>query len=276
MLRDALNGLFGQVLRAPLAAEILVVDNNCTDSTPALIDELSSNSPWPLRRIVEKKQGVSYARNSGIREARGELVAFLDDDILPEKDWLQGMVDVFDGFQADAAGGRISPLFLQEPPAWFKDPRMDGDLDGVLGRLALSPEAFVTEKPRYDMFYGANMAFRKSVFDEVGYFREDLGIVAGKRGLSEETEMLRRLLKHGKRIAYTPHAHVWHKITPRMMTEAYVRKWKYNKGVSVAIAAGARGLPPAWLLKECLGNAAASFFKRLGGDLVEARKREYQ
>src|SRR5215468_10996481 len=88
LLVDTVQALSVQDIPPNLNWEMVLVDNNSNDKTAELISELSVKFPAPLRYIFESQQGQSFARNRGIAEARGEIIAFTDDDVIPEKNWI--------------------------------------------------------------------------------------------------------------------------------------------------------------------------------------------
>src|SRR5262249_32698178 len=108
-------------LRVPdgLTWELLVVDNNCTDDTAAVVDKDADR--LPVRRIVEPKQGLSNARNCAIRHATGALLIFTDDDVLVDELWLDAYVTAAARWpNAAYFGGVIIPKYEDEPPAWYR------------------------------------------------------------------------------------------------------------------------------------------------------------
>ena len=110
--------------------EVIVVDNNCTDGTAAVVEEAGSR--LPIRRVVETAQGLSHARNRAIAEARGDWVIFVDDDVILERSWLsayhRGLLDFND---AGFAGGRVVPEWHGMCPRWFQGEQL-AFFDGLL------------------------------------------------------------------------------------------------------------------------------------------------
>jgi len=163
--------------------ELLVVDNGCTDGTPALLANHTWPTGWDVRVIRETKLGLSNARNCAIREARGEYLIFIDDDETPVPGWLEAYEKLVREHAPDAFGSRIEVLFEGERPAWLGD-----ELLGFLGQLRRSDTTVPLTQPD-SSFYGGNFGFRKSVCDVVGMFDAALGrkvptIREGKRSTS--------------------------------------------------------------------------------------------
>lgn len=248
-LRDTLRALAAQA--APgLALEILVVDNNSTDATKTVVETAAAESRWPVRYVFEQRQGLTRARNRGIEESRGGWIAFTDDDVIPEPGWVSAVWQAAQAFGADAVGGRILPLWLGEPPAWLQQ---QNDLWGVLALLDRGPEPIVAALRNAYCVYGANMAFRKSLFAEIGGFREDLGVAGRSLLRGDDTEFVVRAVQAGKRIVYAPQAVVHHKVPARRMRLSYFRQMLFQTGRSEALMEpGAYGRFPRWLVRRCL------------------------
>ncbi len=256
LLGDSLRALAAQEVPPGLAWEIVVVDNNSTDATPRVVAEFAEafarRSPAvPIRRVFEPAQGLSHARNRGVREARGAIVAFSDDDVLPASDWVAAIPAAMDRWSADGVGGRILPRFEgpTPPPAWLTGNRrlmrqlalMDWEESALLAR-PLQPNPQV---------WGANMAFRREVFDRVGEFDPRRGPSGRRLFRGEEVDLIERALGLGMRIAYDATLTVFHRVGPDRTCRSYFRRLAFDDGVgeaSVAPAGKARGFlgaPPS-------------------------------
>ncbi len=254
-LRDTLSSLGEQILKEGLELEIIVVDNNSSDRTPQVVEEAAKDSPWPMRYVFEKTQGLSHARNRGIRESHGEFLAFTDDDVLPDRGWVQALYEAFIDHSADCAGGKILPKWTESPPDWCLAEEVRAQLWAVLALLDRGEEMLVAETLNGSFLFGANMAFRKSVFEEVGFFNPALGRSGENLFSGDDTEMLRRALMSRKRVVYSPQAIVYHKVSPERLHIGYLRRWKFNVGLTSArIHPQPSRLVPAWLMRECLSN----------------------
>ncbi|MBI3321338.1 MAG: glycosyltransferase family 2 protein [Candidatus Omnitrophica bacterium] len=249
-LQDTLRALQAQVSDGDLSLEILVVDNNSSDRTKVVVEALAPESRWPIRYSFEPIQGLTYARNRGIQEARGEWIAFTDDDVIPEPNWIAALRQGTQTFQADGIGGRILPLWMQEPPAWLlRQP----DLLGVLTLLDRGPVPIVaTLKDAYFIF-GANMAFRHNLFEKLGLFRTDLGVVGKTAMRGEDTEFVVRAVQAGKRVVYAPEVVVCHKVSAERMRLAYFRRVKFHTGRSESLMwSEPVDRMPRWLIRKCV------------------------
>jgi len=211
--------------------EILVVDNNSTDDTRAVTELLAASSPVRTRYIFEKNQGLSFARNAGIQNASGEVLIFVDDDIAAESQWLNEMVRAFDNPIVAAAGGPIRPIWPFEKPEWLTS-KWHGFL--TINEFAGAAKTGEFKGP-YEYPWGANIAFRKEIFETVGMFPTDLGRI-GKCLLSnEELGLCRKIEAAGRRIKFAPEAVIFHKIAPERISKQWYYHRTYWQGRSNAV-----------------------------------------
>jgi glycosyltransferase involved in cell wall biosynthesis len=209
--------------------EVLVVDNNSSDDTAAIVEHLRREHALRLRYTFEPKQGLSNARNCGIRESTGTRVIFIDDDILVAPGWLQSFAQVFAAHDCDAAGGRILVAAPKPVPAWIGPQMM-----GFLGQLDYGDEACALDGvQRYP--FGGNMAFHRRALDRIGGFDANLGRKGSGSSpddlfKGEETAYFRALAAAGGRIWYAPGATVTHHILPYQLKRRFFLTIHYNEG----------------------------------------------
>lgn len=225
-----------------LSWEVIVVDNNSRDETQAVVARRARDCPAPLTYVLETRQGRSSALNAGIAAASGAIVATTDDDVVVHEGWLTAACDalrITDDDRRGAAdpliryaGGPVEPMWEVPPPRWLDLTR--GDLWGTIAIQDHGDRAFVYEQAR-KVPLGANLAAHRSLFDEVGGFREDLGRTIGATPFGQEVpEWLMRVRTAGYRGVYTPEMRVRHHIPAARLTRRYFRRWWYGKGVSRA------------------------------------------
>jgi glucosyl-dolichyl phosphate glucuronosyltransferase len=225
-LAKALESVAGQTLPQSVGWEIIVVDNNSRDETRQVVEGLQRRYPERIRYLFEPQQGLSYARNAGVRNAQGEILAFIDDDETADAEWLQNITaNLFSGEWA-GTGGPVLAQWNGPRPRW-----LSSNSPFFLAPLAMfEPDMKgeqLTEPP-----FGANMAFRKEAFDRHGGFRTDLGRV-GKGLLSnEDTEFGRRVMIAGQRLRYEPSAITHHPVENWRVNKGYFLAWWFNKGRS--------------------------------------------
>jgi glucosyl-dolichyl phosphate glucuronosyltransferase len=226
LLEGALGALTAQEGCRSLEWEVVVVDNNSQDDTAHVVDAVSKSTTIPVVYVFEPRQGLSHARNRGIREARGSIVAFIDDDVLPAPDWILQIVSAMARWRAHGVGGRILPHWEAPPPDWLTQ-RQD-----LLDRLAIMDhaESCVLSYPvrGRPQVWGGNMAFRREIFEEIGGFDDARGGVGTKLFRGEEVELVNRAVGHGLRIVYDPALTVQHRIGHRRLRKKYFLKMEFD------------------------------------------------
>lgn len=222
-LQHTLNCLAGQNVSPKWTWEVVIVDNNSSDRTREVVQTYQKTQAIPcLRYEFEEKQGLSHARNRGIRSARGEVVLFTDDDVCPESDWVQRVLEGINYYGCDAYGGYIAPVWEAPAPQWLTE-RFYGFL---ALRIDNDGPKFVTKEN--DMPYGANMGFRRSVFERIGVFDSNLGRKGRLLASGEETDLFKRLVAGGGKIMYDPRARVHHHIEAFRTKKQYFRRWRFQ------------------------------------------------
>ena len=201
--------------------EVIVVDNNSNDQTHQVVKDFSSVFPC-LRYEHEQQQGLSYARNHGIKSAKGDILLFTDDDVCPEPDWLETIMTSMSRYDCDACGGYIAPTWETPPPSWLTE-----RFHGFLAIKMDSNDAYQVTTVK-DAPFGANMAFRRRVFEQVGEFDTSRGRKGAELASGEDGEMFERMLAAGMKIMYLPDAKVHHRVEAFRATKKYFRRWRYQ------------------------------------------------
>jgi len=206
--------------------EIVVVDNGSVDRTRDVVEAAMRQSPIPIVYLTESKPGKSHALNTAVTHARGDLLAFTDDDVLPSQGWLAAYARAFAETGADYAAGRILPLWEATPPRWLT-PAQHGVLavsDGGTRRLML---AGVHDRV---MPIGANMAVRRLVLDQVGGWNPDLGKLKNTLRTGEDHEFALKLTAAGFSGVYEPEACALHRVPAERLRLDYFFRWCYSNG----------------------------------------------
>ena len=230
LLQETLESLQG--LATARTWDIVVVDNNSTDETRQVVRDFADRASVHVDYVFEPRQGKSHALNTGVGHARGEIIAFTDDDVRVAPGWLDEACAPLDSDPSvQYTGGPVRPLWGGTPPRWLD--RTRGDLWGTLAILDYGPAPFIFEE-RCRVPLGVNMAVRRSLMECIGGFHPDLG----RRGRSllgqEQAEFLARACSRGARGQYQPQMEVWHHVPASRLTKSYFRRWWYWKGVSRA------------------------------------------
>jgi glycosyltransferase involved in cell wall biosynthesis len=211
--------------------EIVVVDNGSTDHTSDVVRECQSAiTTVKIRYVIETEVGLSVARNRAIRESNGQILCFLDDDAVPQPEWLARLCKVFEQYEkVMCSGGIVIPNYETTPPLWF-----DEYYEGFFSpKFTNRHSTHITTYPYYP--YGANFAVRMIAFSIVGVFDPKLGYRGTNLIPAEETEFLRRLERAGYQIAIDPSAVVRHIIPSERLTEIYFLQRAYAQGRANAI-----------------------------------------
>lgn len=233
-LRDTLHALKALQPAPGRAWEVIVVDNNSKDHTKAVVQE--AQRAWPLLRYeFEGAQGLSHARNHGIARARGEVILFTDDDVLPEPEWLETTLAGLQSYGADACGGYIAPIWESPPPAWLTE-RFYGFLAVRTDRTDDHPITVDTPTP-----FGANMAFRRNAFDRVGLFDTSRGRKGAVLASGEDGEMFERILAARMKVMFLGRSRVHHKVESFRTTKRYFRRWRFQTSRNIAQSRGTAG-----------------------------------
>lgn len=186
--------------------EIIVVDNSAARTARGVCEAFEA-----VVYVHEPRPGLSVARNAGVRRARRPLIAFTDDDVEPHPLWSGEIVAAFERSGADAVTGVVFPATLATEAQTAFQFEMGG-FPSVCTPLVFDRRFFEETCSRGSQVWrigaGANMAFRRTVFEQVGLFDERLG--AGASGCSEDSELWYRLLAHGGACLYEPRAVVFH------------------------------------------------------------------
>ena len=223
-LVDAVEAVRRQTLRP---AQIIV----CVDHNELLMRRAAATLPDAQVVANEEERGLSGARNTGLRHAEGEVVAYLDDDARPEATWLEALVRPFDDPAVVGAGGVALPEWVDGPrPEW-----LPAEMYWVVGCSYLGLPTRTTEVRNP---IGANMAFRRETLRAVGGFRDGIGRVGSIPLGCEETELaIRARSLTGGKVLHIPHARVQHRVTAPRTTWRYFLARCWAEGLSKALVA---------------------------------------
>lgn len=208
--------------------ECVVVNNNSSDDTAQCFDEFAKSYPdFNLRMVNEPSQGLSYARNRGIRESVGEYIAIIDDDERIAPEFISAYIELFDTVpDAVAAGGPIVAEYVSKRPRW-------------MSRFTERPIANtmywgdkIREFPKGRVPGGGNMALRRSAVKRYGVFDTSLGYVGESLFGGEECDLFERLQVAEAKYYYAPKAVMYHIIPDSKLTDEYFERLCTNVGRS--------------------------------------------
>ena len=211
--------------------EIVLINNNCTDNTKAECDRFRNDFPKVnFHCFNESRQGLSHARNCGIKNSQGDIFVYVDDDALVNEEYLRSYADFFASHpDIDAAGGPIIPQYETEEPTWMS-PIIKALLTGYK-YLGNQPKEF----PKNDYPGGGNAAYRSSVFDKVGLFNVELGRKGDSLVGAEEKDIFDKMTTLGMRFFYLPSAILYHLIPEKKLSQEYFNRLSYSIGKSERI-----------------------------------------
>jgi glucosyl-dolichyl phosphate glucuronosyltransferase len=237
--------------------ELLVIESS-SDHTPRICQEFQEKFPRHFRFLTESKLGKSHALNTGIAEARGDVLAFTDDDILCQPDYIESIRTVFNSYSADAAQGRV---LLDCEGGW--PPWLDRDYLALMADLRDWGE----EVAEFDgTLCGTNMIVRAEVFQKCGGFAPELG--PGGLGMWEDTEVSLRMRQAGCRMMYAPQIVIRHQWPKARLTKSFLRSRFFGQGRAEAFYAPISasffrfGL---YVVKETILNELASLWHLAAG-----------
>ncbi|NJO41596.1 MAG: glycosyltransferase family 2 protein [Cyanobacteria bacterium CRU_2_1] len=227
-LPDVLEQLRSQLHTETLSWEVIVVDNNSQDRTANIVRSFQANFPCPLRYSLETQQGSAYARQRGIQEAQSDLIGFLDDDNVPDSNWVVAAYQFAQTHpEAGAFGSLIQGDFEVEPPQEFKR---------ILPFLAITergskPLCYQSQKKLLPP--SAGLVVRKKVWlDNVPKHPVLIGRVGKDMLAGEDTEVLSYIQQAGWEIWYNPDMKVLHKIPVWRFEKAYLIRLFRGIGLS--------------------------------------------
>ena len=231
--------------------EIVLINNNSTDNTERECKRFQNDFPQVnFNYVVEENQGLSFARNRGIDEAKGEILVYIDDDATVNDKYLKTIDDFFkEKPETMAAGGAIFPVYETVEPSWMSH----------YTRVLIT--AYKNEGKKVIQFKGnkfpsgGNAAYRKTVFDKAGKFNTNLGR-KGESLIGAEEKALFDIIKRLKMpIFYLPDMILYHIIPPVKLTKEYFEKLTLSLGRSERI--------------RTLNISKIAYFKRLFSELIK-------
>jgi succinoglycan biosynthesis protein ExoM len=252
MLADLLSGLIRQKTDGQFTLSIVVVDNDQAESARPTVERFQREQITRIEYFVEREQSIALARNRTVANAKGELLAFIDDDEVPNDDWLLTLYKALEKYQVDGVLGPVPPRFAVPPPNWVIKA-------GVFERP--NSQKYATGKPLEATQTGTgNALIRRSVFEAVEIpFRPQFG--SG----GEDIDFFRRAIAKGKIFIWCDEA-VAYETVPQERTRVKVQmKRALLRGkVSLGGPAGS----PSGILKSVVASSLYTIslpFLLLGG-----------
>lgn len=206
-IEDALKALVQQTL-SPSDYEVIVVNNNCTDQTTEIVNAFIENHPnIAIRQIFESNQGLSFARNKGLQEAKYDVVSYIDDDGIAEPKYLEKIVRYFEEHpEVVGIGGKVIPIYEVEEPAWYNP-----FLRMMVTAIDFGDKTFKCKGKKYPA--GCSMTYRKQLLLETGGFNNAL------KWRADDKYIFHQVSKISDEIYYYPEIKVGHHIDKARTTD---------------------------------------------------------
>lgn len=243
-ITDAMDSLYYQTLSKQMY-EVIVVDNNSTDNTKHVcLNYIQSHLGYNIYYLEEKQQGASFARNTGAAFAKAPLLAFMDDDAIADKNFLERIVTFYKAHPGvSGLGGRIIPKYISTEPEW-----MSHYVSSLVGNFHYSDAVEMFKPGKYPL--ESNMIVTKKDYDEVGGFNTLLPGVKGTLRIGGEgKDFFMKLQALGKKIYYDPSISVQHVVEVKKLTPEYMYR------VASGIGRGER--------VRMLSKSKAAYFKKI-------------
>jgi len=225
-LERVINDLLNQQLSGTFDYEMIIVDNGSTDNTENMVKNLKEQASGRLIYCKQLAPGKSNALNMGITQSKGEIIAFTDDDVMVEKNWLSSIAECFNKYPCDGIAGKVLPVFPDKTPQWVRQNPVQ--MAGVVVIYDHGDTACQADKTT-ERFIGSNWAFKSSVFKDCGLFSTDLGpgtpMVVG-----EDEEFYSRLFLKNKVLYYCPQVIIRHPVDLNRLSWAKMAKWHMALG----------------------------------------------
>ncbi|MFZ0737775.1 MAG: glycosyltransferase [Candidatus Acidiferrales bacterium] len=228
VLRETLRTLDESQLPPGVDWEVLVVDNNSSDGTRSVCESFVERNPGRFRYFFEPRAGKTFALNTGIANAQGEILAFTDDDVKVDPRWLAEVLRAFEKFACAGIAGRIVPVWNSDKPIWYSSEGPYKLMDAIC-RYDFGDEPCVPPVPAY----GANLSLKRQMLERYGGFRTDLGPTPGKQNPGEDAEMCRRLVAAGEKFMYAPRAIIYHPVEEKRTKKSYFQSWYFEYGCTM-------------------------------------------
>jgi glucosyl-dolichyl phosphate glucuronosyltransferase len=268
MLRGTLNSLFtAENLKLP-SWEVLVVETS-TDNTIEVCREFQRQFPRHFRFLTEKKLGKSHALNTAVVAAKGDVLAFIDDDVICDANYINSIITVFSSCSADAAQGRVLLDCEGGYPEWLGT----GDFAQMADLRDFGDEV----KEWQGTLCGTNMIVRAEVFRKSGSYAPELGPSPSGVGMWEDTEISLRMRQAGCRMIWAPQIVVRHQWEKGRLNKAFIRSRFFGQGRAQAYY---DDLPVSFLrfglyvAREAVAGELEAFWYRCSGQPVRALERQ--
>lgn len=231
LLKDTLKSILQQDYKGNY--EILVIDNKPTGQIKVVIKDLEGLALKKIRYIEEPEPGLIAGRHKGAKEAAGNLLIFVDDDIIADENWLYSIIKAFDDPSIHLVGGRNLPLYESEPPEWLEAFWVKNKFGRLCGHLSLLDFGNDIREINPIYVFGLNFSIRKKTLLDIGGFHPDSVPWELRRYRGDgETGLSKKAIKKGLKAIYQPKALIYHRVPKERLTLDYFKKRAFLQGIS--------------------------------------------
>lgn len=223
MIVDVLESASNQSLE-PEKYEVVILDQSDNDKTQKIAEK------YPQFRYIKlAPTGVATSRNEGIKQSKGRILVYIDDDILFERDYLENILDFYNTseLKPDMVGGKTIVKFLGEKPEW-----LEGPLLGILAHSDYGDGAKIFNSHPKHVPYTCNMAIKRECLEKVGGFSKFIGDIVQKYPINEDVMFAYDVNNQGYNLVYNPKMFVYHRMPGKRMTYEYFKDKYYSHGKS--------------------------------------------
>lgn len=197
--------------------EVLIIDNNSLDDTRAVAEWFSARYS-NMHVFSEVRQGLSHARNRGWLEARGEYIAYIDDDCKVPSGWVSMAIGIIKNHHPSVFGGPFYPFYRSGKPRWYKDKYGSYSIDDQARRLT-----------EHEFLFGGNIFFKRATLELLGGFSPELGMKGDRLGYGEEIALLKKLYAFYpyEKVYYHPGLFLFHLVRREKMYWPWIIKHRF-------------------------------------------------
>ena len=234
LLPDVLNSLEMTETPENTEIELVIVDNACSDNTFQTIKEYTKNSKFEITPLKESKKGKTFALNTAIKIAKGDLLAFVDDDHIVNPGYFKAIRAALSKYpDFNLFCGRIAPNWDGTEPAWVHDDTSYPIRPFPIPNFNMGDRDLEVQLDKGMFIPGAgNLVIKRSVFKNIGLFSEEFGPKGHNLQGGEDLEFIRRALKHGERLMYIPEILQYHQVDKNKLTLNYLIKKAYYRSMA--------------------------------------------
>jgi succinoglycan biosynthesis protein ExoM len=226
LLKKLLLAVVAQVTEGEFNFSIVVVDNDESESAKAVVSEVAATSTVALEYFVERRQNIALARSKAVLNARGDYIAFIDDDEVPFKNWLLNLLKLCQRQGVDGVLGPVRPYFEEAPPAWV-----------IRGGICERPEHETGYILKWRETRTGNVLFRRDLIKGTEQpFREELG------NGGEDQDFFRRMMEKGAKFAWCKEAAVEELVPSERCRRSYLLKRALLRGQNERTLVGVKGI----------------------------------